>query len=908
MMINMNSQISSKRLSSTKLLKINILDENDNGPQFDQLSYKVKIFENSLENTELIQLNAIDKDEESHIIYRFAQSTDQFIQNYSDIDLNLILKHFKIDNKLGSIKTTNIPLDRESKDSFLIPIIAYDDEYPSRTSNAWIHVEIGDINDNTPHLIGNTTFWIDEEGTITEHGTINSPTSSLRQYHGNYQIFIGRLLGEDDDIGENGQIIFKLGFTNQNNLNNISKWFLHSDGMLFVQSTTVHNNGDHINNYLDRETIPVYKIPIIISDLGKNPTRSSTGTVTISLRDINDNSPKFLKPSYHDLNFTLKDNSQSSLSIPKIMSPNIPSERINILRLDNSNPGTLIYTVHAIDSDDGNNGKVIYKLQVYEGYWQLTHNSHQSISKNDTNRSTNDYFIIDQNSGEIRINKPITLDNLQKIPKCLVVFAEDCGIPSRRNYAFLYIDAMTEEEEEEEEQKKQKLIDNNNQRLLNPVSVNNTKNRLNFIDRSINLTDFKRDNKQQLVGLNSNNNNNNPQLKLLKMDNTQMYPHSNSRMKYSQSVNTKFPSSLQSNSLNEDNDDDDDDMEKLISNYRIMMNTGESDTVNTNQYNSTDLITGLGIGLVIIILVCLLLLLTYAIHGTQNIRLTRNTCKNRRTKVNDNIVVKEYKNDEINETMSMEKNCENDHNGRKFEGPNKRWRQFCNAMRFVISPNRPMNNNKMSKRIETMISSKVYTLNHNKNISFTPQGVNMYIPPSGIEDSFHSDFSSTDPLKKKVYDKKSIYPSQSVYHKVIYPQLNQFIPVVSSVDMMSLSRQDTNETDYAHNTVIPTIGIVDNEKRLLTNLTHEAAVTNQHAGSNCDRLPRNYTVCDSGIISVSDYMTLSLHDTYNQYTKKINPTDCHFLMNRIKILMNPTLKYQLSHLLTLIIAKILMYH
>ncbi|XP_018653199.1 putative cadherin [Schistosoma mansoni] len=282
---NIPSSTSTKRLSSTKLLKINILDENDNGPQFDRLHYEVKILENSIENTELIKLNAIDKDEESHIAYRFAQVTDPFIQNYTDLNLSTIYAHFKIDSRSGKIKTTNVPLDREVKDSMIIPVIAYDNEFPSRISHAWIHVGIEDVNDNIPKLTGNTTFWIDEEDTTMEHlinggnhnrSSSSTRTSSTRQYHStNHHIFIGRLNGEDYDIGENGKVIFKLGYENQFSVNN-PKWFLRSDGNLFVQSTKIYNDGNIDNHYLDREKIPFYEIPIIISDLGKNPTLSST--------------------------------------------------------------------------------------------------------------------------------------------------------------------------------------------------------------------------------------------------------------------------------------------------------------------------------------------------------------------------------------------------------------------------------------------------------------------------------------------------------------------------------------------------------------------------------------------------------------------------------------------------------
>lgn len=683
---NIPSSTSTKRLSSTKLLKINILDENDNGPQFDRLRYEVKILENSIENTELIKLNAIDKDEESHIGYRFVQITDQFIQNYTDLNLSTIYAHFKIDSRSGRIKTTNIPLDREVKDSMIIPVIAYDDEFPSRTSHAWIHVEIEDVNDNIPKLTGNTTFWIDEEDTTMEHlingGNHNRSSSSsstttlgTRQYHStNHHIFIGRLNGEDYDIGENGKIIFKLGYENQYNINS-PKWFLRSDGNLFVQSIRMYNDRNIDNNnyyyYLDREKTPFYEIPIIISDLGKNPTLSSTVTITISLRDVNDNSPKFLKPSYNNNNNNLNlshihadhDHTRSTLNDPNLKTLTIPTERINIFNIDNTNPGTLIYTVHAIDLDDGDNGKIIYKLEAYEGYWQLSSNSYQSFNNinhhHHNNKSLNHYFIIDQISGEIRINQLITNENLQKIPKSLIILAEDCGIPSRRNYALLYIDFINEK------QNKQIMNNNNNhdhdKSLLN-INHKNIKTNLDTIDQLMNSSiDLNEYHKNQYMGFysnrnikihsnNNNHNHNNPQLKLLDSDKQQINHHHNhhqsnllstSKMKYTQSMNKKLsfksPSliQLQNNQQNDNND-----LERLIPIYENSINTEPMEIINPYQ-NSTELITGLGIGLVIIILVCLLLLITYALHGVQTIRLNRNGLHIDRNKLHNN-TMKQY--------------------------------------------------------------------------------------------------------------------------------------------------------------------------------------------------------------------------------------------------------------------------
>lgn len=47
-------------MTSTVQLLITILDVNDNAPEFDQLIYKVRMLENSLNGSLVIKLNATD--------------------------------------------------------------------------------------------------------------------------------------------------------------------------------------------------------------------------------------------------------------------------------------------------------------------------------------------------------------------------------------------------------------------------------------------------------------------------------------------------------------------------------------------------------------------------------------------------------------------------------------------------------------------------------------------------------------------------------------------------------------------------------------------------------------------------------------------------------------------------------
>ncbi|VDQ03982.1 unnamed protein product [Trichobilharzia regenti] len=215
------------------------------------------------------------------------------------------------------------------------------------------------------------------------------------------------------------------------------------------------------------------------------------------------------------------------------------------------------------------------------------------------------------------------------------------------------------------------------------------------------------------------------------------------------------------------------------------------------------------------------------------------------------------------------------------------------------------NNEKIPEDIvETMNPSKVYIFNQNKNTPYEVHSAAMHIPSSNIWESYHSDYNATDPLKKFIHEKMFAYPNQTIQPKgsVYYTQLNKFSPVINSVEMGSLSGQScsnassdpVNNGDQTHNnTLMRTTAIVDdsndnsnnnnNNKLLLTNIPDHETTANQTTDSKSNHPARNYAVCANGIISVSDYMTLSLHDTHNHQctTKNMTPTNCHFLMNAI---------------------------
>ncbi|KAG8439013.1 hypothetical protein GDO86_005272, partial [Hymenochirus boettgeri] len=89
------------------------------------------------------------------------------------------------------------------------------------------------------------------------------------------------------------------------------------------------------SEHLDREKMSQYTIQIIASDLG-SPALSSHVLITINISDVNDNSPTFVQPVY------------------------------NVHIKENNEPGSLLCTVSAVDSDKGLNSALSYSIAESE--------------------------------------------------------------------------------------------------------------------------------------------------------------------------------------------------------------------------------------------------------------------------------------------------------------------------------------------------------------------------------------------------------------------------------------------------------------------------------------------------------------------------------------------------------------
>lgn len=175
----------SRAKSFMKIIKVKVIieDVNDHQPEFPEKQINIEFLEDVGIGAKISIPNAIDKDVSTHnsqIIYQmkknmddpFALSVSKSVDGTSD--LSMILEE---------------RLDRETKDSYMIQVIAKDEGSPPKQSVLSVHISVIDVNDNAPVF------------------TQDVYNVSIRYKH-DEETPIAILSARDSDSGKNGQISY----------------------------------------------------------------------------------------------------------------------------------------------------------------------------------------------------------------------------------------------------------------------------------------------------------------------------------------------------------------------------------------------------------------------------------------------------------------------------------------------------------------------------------------------------------------------------------------------------------------------------------------------------------------------------------------------------------------------------
>ncbi|KAF3704406.1 Protocadherin-15 Precursor [Channa argus] len=350
--------------STPVTVTITVLDSNDNTPTFSNVSYNVNLFTDMLPGETVIQLSAVDSDAGSNgqVTYRILagaqgnflignstgtitvapgieltvgrsyaltveamdngavphrrssittvyievlppnnQSPPQFPRQQYNLEiseamrtgatlLNLqVYTHSTYGreetNTKESIKSGYLvldkPLDRESLDFYTVVVTA-SDGHPHGTSTATVTIVVTDVNDNDPVF----------DSSLPLNLTVMEEKNDA---------YIGQVKATDPDLGASGQVHYRL-------VNHLKLFAINATGAI---RTAVP---------LDREVKGHYFLIVEASDGAVDPRRSRI-TLSITVLDVDDNSPVFTQQTY-------------SLNLP-----------------ENSPKDTVILQLKAIDAD-----------------------------------------------------------------------------------------------------------------------------------------------------------------------------------------------------------------------------------------------------------------------------------------------------------------------------------------------------------------------------------------------------------------------------------------------------------------------------------------------------------------------------------------------------------------------------
>ncbi|XP_054238920.1 protocadherin-23 [Indicator indicator] len=434
--------------NNTVFLSIDVEDENDHSPYFQDDFVVIGIEENVPVGTLVYTFDAKDGDGS------FLNSKIQY--SLSNMSENPFLIH----PSHGTL-TTAFPLDRETTPSVILTVSAADQAINltnRRLDSLAVKIVILDINDNSPSFTSLPLSYVMED---VEVGFL-----------------VHHIIAKDPDEGRNGQVTYHILSGNENKVFVLDK----ITGLL----TTAQ--------LLDRETQGCFSLTVMALDDG-SPALSATQVLTIIVLDVNDETPIFLKQLYktavHEnrgpgefvikveavdrdaglnsllqyeilpgtgfekfrinsssgelvtaasldretqevfsIKVLVRDSGALSLSsmvtvVCTVLDENdhtptflLPTPEIQIP--ENQQP-SIIYVTQAVDMDAGSNGALRYKIIGGNG---------------------GEYFALNSTSGALRVTRSLDREDVSNFT--LVIECRDRGNPSRSSTAQLYLTVLDE--------------------------------------------------------------------------------------------------------------------------------------------------------------------------------------------------------------------------------------------------------------------------------------------------------------------------------------------------------------------------------------------------------------------------------------------------------------------------------
>uniref|UniRef100_A0A673M5E1 Protocadherin-19 n=1 Tax=Sinocyclocheilus rhinocerous TaxID=307959 RepID=A0A673M5E1_9TELE len=232
------------------VIKIEIIDVNDNAPRFPTNHIDIEISENAAPGTRFPLEGASDPDSGSNGIQTYTITPNDIF--------GLEIKTRGDGSKIAELVVEKT-LDRETQSRYTFELTAEDGGDPPKSGTVQLNIKVIDSNDNNP---------VFDEPVYTVNVLENSPINTL----------VIDLNATDPDEGTNGEVVYSF----INIVSNLTKHMFKIDLKTGVIT---------VNGVLDHEELSVHEIDVQAKDLGPNSIPAHC-KVIVNVIDINDNAPE----------------------------------------------------------------------------------------------------------------------------------------------------------------------------------------------------------------------------------------------------------------------------------------------------------------------------------------------------------------------------------------------------------------------------------------------------------------------------------------------------------------------------------------------------------------------------------------------------------------------------------------
>ncbi|XP_054595030.2 protocadherin alpha-C2-like [Nothobranchius furzeri] len=175
-------------LSDNETMTLELLDVNDNVPQFPQSFYTIRVMENNAPGALLSSLTAFDPDlhENQYLVYFILE------KEIANTSMSMLFSINPENGNLYALKT----FDYEIEKDFVFHIEARDSGSPPLSSNVTVHIIIVDQNDNGPSIV---SPWCERGSVVEEKIPRSTDKGSL----------VAKVIALDKDSVHNSRITYQ---------------------------------------------------------------------------------------------------------------------------------------------------------------------------------------------------------------------------------------------------------------------------------------------------------------------------------------------------------------------------------------------------------------------------------------------------------------------------------------------------------------------------------------------------------------------------------------------------------------------------------------------------------------------------------------------------------------------------